>query len=29
MATPDFLQDFAKDYAAQSKATYSAPIDTA
>ena len=28
MATPDFLQDFAKDYAAQSKATYSAPIDT-
>jgi len=28
MATPDFLQDYAKDYAAQSKATYSAPIDT-
>ena len=29
MATPGFLEDFAKDYAAQSKATYSAPIDTA
>jgi len=28
MATPDFLQDYAKDYAAQSKATYSVPIDT-
>ncbi|MAW49066.1 MAG: hypothetical protein CMQ85_03055 [Gammaproteobacteria bacterium] len=28
MATPDFLQDYAKDYAAQSKAAYSAPIDT-
>ena len=28
MATPGFLEDFAKDYAAQSKATYSAPIDT-
>ncbi len=28
MATPDFLQDYAKDYAAQSKGAYSAPIDT-
>ena len=29
MATPDFLQDYAKDYAAQAKGAYSAPIDTA
>ena len=29
MATPDFLQDYAKDYAAQSKGAYSVPIDTA
>jgi hypothetical protein len=28
MATPDFLQDYAKDYAAQAKGAYSAPIDT-
>ena len=28
MATPDFLQDFAKDYAAQAKGAYSVPIDT-
>ena len=28
MATPAFLEDYAKDYAAQSKAAYSAPIDT-
>jgi hypothetical protein len=28
MATPGFLEDYAKDYAAQSKATYSTPIDT-
>ena len=28
MATPDFLQDYAKDYAAQSKGAYSVPIDT-
>ena len=28
MATPDFLQDYAKDYAAQAKGTFSAPIDT-
>ena len=28
MATPGFLEDYAKDYAAQSKAAYSAPIDT-
>ena len=29
MATPEFLQDYAKDYAAQSKGAYSVPIDTA
>jgi hypothetical protein len=29
MATPDFLEDYAKDYAAQAKGAYSAPIDTA
>ena len=28
MATPEFLQDYAKDYAAQSKGAYSVPIDT-
>jgi len=28
MATPDFLQDYAKDYAAQAKGAYSVPIDT-
>ena len=28
MATPDFLQDYAKDYAAQAKGAYSAPIAT-
>ena len=28
MATPDFLQDFAKDYAAQAKGAYSVPINT-
>mgnify|MGYP003139516300 CR=1 FL=1 len=28
MATPDFLQDYAKDFAAQAKGAYSAPIDT-
>ena len=28
MATPGFLEEYAKDYAAQSKGTYSAPIDT-
>ena len=29
MATPDFLQDYAKDFATQAKAAYSVPIDTA
>ena len=29
MATPDFLQDYAKDYAAQAKGAYSVPINTA
>ena len=29
MATPGFLEDYAKDFATQAKATYSAPIDTA
>jgi hypothetical protein len=28
MATPDFLQDYAKDYAAQAKGAYSVPINT-
>ena len=28
MATPDFLQDYAKYFAAQAKGAYSAPIDT-
>jgi len=28
MATPGFLEDYAKDYAAQAKASYSVPIDT-
>jgi len=28
MATPGFLEDYAKDYAAQAKAAYSVPIDT-
>ena len=28
MATPDFLQDYAKDYASQAKGAYSVPIDT-
>ena len=28
MATPEFLQDYAKDYAAQSKGAYSVPIKT-
>ena len=28
MATPGFLEDYAKDYATQAKATYSVPIDT-
>jgi len=28
MATPDYLEDTAKDYAKQATATYSAPIDT-
>jgi hypothetical protein len=28
MATPGFLEDYAKDYAAQAKASYSTPIDT-
>jgi hypothetical protein len=28
MATPDFLQDYAKDFAAQAKGAYSVPIDT-
>jgi len=28
MATPDFIQDYAKDYAAQAKGAYSVPIDT-
>ena len=28
MATPDFLQDYAKDFATQAKGAYSAPIDT-
>ena len=28
MATPDFLQDYAKDYATQAKGAYSVPIDT-
>ena len=29
MATPDFLQDYAKDFATQAKGAYSVPIDTA
>ena len=29
MATPGFLEDYAKDFAAQAKAAYSVPIDTA
>ena len=28
MATPGFLEDYAKDYATQAKAAYSVPIDT-
>ena len=28
MATPGFLEDYAKDYATQAKGAYSAPIDT-
>jgi hypothetical protein len=28
MATPGFIEDYAKDYAAQAKAAYSVPIDT-
>ena len=28
MATPDFLQDYAKDFATQAKGAYSVPIDT-
>ena len=28
MATPDFLQEYGKDFAAQAKGAYSAPIDT-
>ena len=28
MATPGFLEDYAKDYASQAKAAYSVPIDT-
>jgi len=28
MATPGFLEDYAKDYASQAKASYSVPIDT-
>jgi hypothetical protein len=28
MATPGFLEDYAKDYAAQAKGAYSVPIDT-
>ena len=29
MATPGFLEDYAKDFATQAKAAYSVPIDTA
>ena len=28
MATPGFIEDYAKDYASQAKAAYSVPIDT-